>query len=104
VGTSLTNQTGSQHIPEGGGPAITEDDFVTIGQGKQLREALPHPTDEVFDGSLPVRGPQHGLVRDEVVNLFCANLARTCAKAAIERTDVGGDLNRGHGTILRAAG
>jgi hypothetical protein len=104
VGTSLANQTGGEHIPESGGPAITEDDLVTIRQGKQLREALPHPTDEVSHGSLPVRGPQHRLMRDEVVDLFCSNFAGTCSKAAIEGTNVGGDLNRGHITILRAAG
>jgi len=98
---SLPDQAERGDVPEGGRPAVAEDDLVAVGEAEQLGEALAHGAHEVLDRGLSVGGAHHGAAEGgEVLQLLGAHLAGAGAEAPVAGQEVGGDVDRsgvGHG-------
>src|SRR5690606_24696022 len=83
-------------VPERGGAAITEYDFVAVGEAEQVGEAAAHPADEVFHGRLTVRGAEQARGCGERVELLGPHLGGAAAEASVAGEQVGWDCHRGH--------
>ena len=102
---AVLDQPERRRVPEGGRPAIAEDDLVALGQREQLGDAVAQPLDLGAHGLLPVRRTEiGGGDRRERLHLGRAHLARARAEASVGGFEVSRDLDRGgvdsHGSRL----
>jgi hypothetical protein len=95
---AVAHQAEGGDVPEGGGPAVAQDDLVALGEAEQVGDALAHGADEVLHRGLAVRGAEdRGAQRGEVLDLLRADLAGAGAEAAVPGQEVGG---KGQGRVL----
>ena len=63
VQPALADDACDHRVPEGGRPAIAEQDLIAVGQLEQLAQPAAYPRDHLLDGLLSVRRAHDGAAR-----------------------------------------
>ena len=85
---AFAHQAEGGDLPEGGGPAVAEDDLVAVREGEEVGEPAAQTSDLVLDRRLPVRGAEQRLpALGDRGGLLPADLARAGAEAPVGRLE-----------------